>query len=456
MRNRLCFAAAMLAAAFVAHPCWGEANFEKVVEEAPVLLEAGKVEEAVGMMLSLDTLVGRSIEERKTLARKLHEMHNALIRRDESEWLLKLDEHARKLFPSERTAGADFGEACIMTGRFERAERELRAAAGQRNLDYPESRGELARVHLLLARAALVQGHIDDAKKAIAAAIESEPSAAQLYYTKAQVMLRAGDWDEAGTALKTAFRLDPDLAQPVDYLVRASCMMREAAIEQETGRNRVLEQAEKVIKQGLSRFPTAPGLHCSLGQVYLAQQKPAKAFYQFQYEIMLSGPKSSYTQEARDRIEIMTALLDKDRNSETPAEKNSYLKIAYGAAALMKMQPGGYEAAIENIRKGLRANGDDCLPLQVLLGRALAGLKQYEKAAEVFRTVVRIDPHFVPGYVDLGDVCEELGDREGALKHYATALTLDKHNWRVREMLNKVGRMERRPEQRTPGGRRAD
>jgi len=444
MRKRFCLIAIVLAAAFAGRPCLGEVSFEKIVSDAPVLLEAGKLEEAVEMVRSLDTLAGRSIDQRKTLARKLHDMHNTLLRRDESDWLLKLGEHARKLFPSERTAGADYGEACIRAGRFDLAERELLAAVGQRNLDYPAAGGELARVNLLLSRAALVQGHLDVAKKAIAMATEQAPADARMYYMKAQVMLRDGDWAEVSAALSKAFKLDPKLAQPVDYMVRASAMGREAALEQGPSRVQTLAQAEKLLEQGLKRYPTAPGMHYSLGQLYLAQEKPAAAFYQFQYEMMLSGPKSSYMQEAKDQIEIITALLEKD--IKTTGEKDTFLKIAYGAAALMKMQPGDYEVAIENIHKGLRANGDNCLPLQVLLGRAYLGLGDHKKAAEVFRNVVRIDKHFVPGYVDLGDACEAIGEREEALKHYAVAYSLDKYNWRVLEMLDKVDRMQQLPE----------
>jgi tetratricopeptide (TPR) repeat protein len=48
----------------------------------------------------------------------------------------------------------------------------------------------------------------------------------------------------------------------------------------------------------------------------------------------------------------------------------------------------------------------------------------------------------VPAYVDLGDTYEKLAKREKALEQYGKALTLDKHNWRVREMLKRIGELK--------------
>jgi len=402
------------------------ADFDTIVAEAPVRAKAGKIKESVELLLQLDSLVGRSILEKKRLAGVLQDMHEELTRREELAWLYKLDEHARKLFPRERNFGCNFAQACMAKGDFERAAKVAAEAAGQSNSYYRENDQDAARANLLLARAGLVLGKVAQAEEAINKAIEMSPADAQLHYTRARVMLRAGKWDEVTEALNTAFRLDEKLAQPVDYLVRASCAQREGSYD----------QAQKVLEEGLSRYPTAPGLHCSLGQVYLAKNQPAEAFYHFQYEIMLSGPKSSYTDEARDQIEIMTALLDREKD---PA---NYLKVAYGAAALMNMNPEGYEKAVENIKKGLRANGDDCLPLQVLLGNAYVGLGKFDEAIKAFEAALRIDPFFVPAYVDLGDIYEKLGKRDKALEQYGRALTLDKHNWRVREMLKKIGELK--------------
>jgi len=397
------------------------ANFDTIVAEAPVQIKAGKIKESVELLLRLDSLAGRSILEKKRLAGVLQDMHEELTKREEFAWLYKLDEHARKLFPEERNSGSNFAEVCMAKGDFERAAKVSAEAARQSNSYYLKDENA-ARANLLLARASLVLGKVEEAAKAIDKAIEISPSDAQLHYTRAQVMLQARRWDQVTESVNTAFRLDEKLAQPVDYLVRASCARREGAHD----------QAQKVLQEGLSRYPTAPGLHCSLGQVYQAKKQPAKAFYEFQYEIMLSGPRSSYTDKAKDQIEIVTSLLDREKDPD------NYLKVAYGAAALMSMNPEGYEKAIENIKKGLRANGDDCLPLQVLLGNAYVGLGKHNEAIKAFESALRIDPFFVPAYVDLGDTYEKLGKREKALEQYAKALTRDKHNWRVREMLKRI------------------
>jgi len=439
MKKLLMFAAFVSAAAVSVSVSEAAPDFKMIITEAPIRIKAGKVKESVELLMGLEGLAGRSILEKKRLAGVLQDMHKELAKREELAWLYKLAEHARKLFPTELNSGANFGEACMAKGDFERAAKVLAEAAGQSNSYYVAADRDAARVNLLLARADLVLGDAEGAEEAIGRAIEISPSGARLHYARAQVMLQARKWDQVADALNTAFRLDAKLAQPVDYLVRASCVQREGDYD----------QAQKVLVEGLSRYPMASGLHCALGKVFLAKEESrddaakerppkrfyAEAFYQFQYEIMLSGPLSSYTDEARDQIEIMTALIDREKDHD------NYLKVAYGAAALMNMTPGSYEKAIENIKKGLRANGDDCLPLQVLLGHAYVGLGDDEKAAKAFETVLRIDPFFPPGYVDLGDIYEKLGKRENALEQYGKALALDKHNWRVREMLKRIDKL---------------
>ncbi len=429
MKKLLTFCAFVLAAVASVSTSLAAPDVRTVVREAPVLVKAGKIKESVELLLRFDSLVGRSILEKKSLARVFQDTHDELLKREKYVWLYKLDEHARKLFPRELSSGANFGEVCIVKGDFKLAARLLREAAAQSNSYYPKNpkkRKATVRVNLLLAQATLVLGEVKEAEQAIDKALAVSPADAQLYYTRAQVMMRAKKWKQVAKALDKAFSIDPALAQPVDYLVRASCAQREGAYG----------QARKVLEEGLERYPTAPGLHYGLGQVFQALGESARAFYLFQHEIMLSGPGSSYTDEAKDQIEITTALIDKEK------DRGNYLKVAYGAAALVNMSPGSYEKAIENIKKGLRANGDDCLPLQVLLGHAYVGLDEHEQAIKAFEAALRVDPFFVPAYVDLGNAYEKLGKRDKALEHYAKALTLDKHNWRVREMLKAVDELK--------------
>ena len=401
-------------------------NFKKIVEQAPVLAKAGKLQEAGELLQQLNSLGGCSIIQKKTLAGVFQQLHDELDHRGEVGLLYKLDEHARSLFPTEKQAGVNFAQACISKGNFEAAANILKEAAKQSNSYFAPGPNPDARLNFLLAQASLVLNKIDDAKAAIEKAITADPADAQNHYTKAQIMMRAQKWDEVSKSSVLAFKLNPKLAQPVDYLVRASCHQREGEFD----------QAQKVIEDALSRYPTAPGLHYSLGQVFQGKRQAAPAFYQYQYEIMLTGPQSSYTNDAKDQIEIMTALLTKEKNPD------NYLKVAYGAAALMNMKPGSYEKAIENIKKGLRANGDNCLPLQALLGHAYMGLGKYEDAAKAFEAALFVDSFFVPAYVDLGDMYQKLDKKDKAFEQYGKAMTLDKLNWRVKEMLQKVDAMK--------------
>ena len=414
----------LLIMGLLATACLADAaqDIKKIIDQAPVLAKAGKITDAAGLLLQVESLAGRTILEKKTLAAAFQQLHTELLRRDELALLYKVAERARSLFSSEKQAGINFGEACVLRGDYDAAAKVLQEAAKQNSTWFASGKADDARLHLLLAQASLVLNKLGDAVAAVETAIAADPADARSHYAKAQVMMRAEKWSDVAASSALAFKLNPKLAQPVDYLVRASCYQREQAYD----------QAQKVVEEGLSRYPTASGMHCALGHIFLGKKQAAPAFYHFQYEIMLSGPRSSYTEEAKDQIEIMTALLTREKDPD------DYLKVAYGAAALMNMKPGGYEKAIDNIKKGLRANGDNCLPLQVLMGNAQTALGNHDEAAKAFEAALLIDPFFVPAYVDLGDAYEKLGKREKALEQYGKAMTLDKSNWRVKEMIEKV------------------
>ncbi|HUS57761.1 MAG TPA: tetratricopeptide repeat protein [Planctomycetota bacterium] len=396
-------------------------------ERAALLAKAGKVDEAVNLLLGVESVAGRSIIERKSLAKAFQDVHDELTRRGDTDAAYKAAERARALFPKEKRSGMNLGELCMATGKFQAAANILKECAAQSSSIYAASPGDDLRIHLLLARASLVLGKLPEARKAISKATDIAPADPQLLYLKAQVAMAQGKWDEAGKALDNAFKINPQLAQPVDYLVRASCYLQQKAHD----------LAKKTIEEGLGRYPTASGLHCALGRVHQAAGRPAEAFYEFQCEIMLSGPKSSYSDEASAQIEIITALLSKEKDPD------NYLKIGYGVVALRNMKPGSYENAVEEIKKGLRTVGDNCLPLQMLLGMAYVDLGQYADAIKAFEAALMIDLYFVPAYVDLADVYLKLGQKERAITLYAKAMTYDRNNWRVKEMLKEIDNLRK-------------
>jgi len=399
--------------------------------QAVPLAAAGRFDDAANALLAVESIGRVAMTQRHDLAAAFQNVHDTFAQRGEYELLLKVDTHARKLFPSEKRSAVNLAEAHISAGEFEAAVKLLTESLDQRSIVYPERAGIDMHSNLLLARADLALGAVEEAQAAVQRAEAAGPNQAEVFYAKAQVMMRAGEREAAADSIAKAFAIDTQAAQPVDYLVKATCHQQ----------NMEFDLAQKTIEDALKRYPAAPGLHYGLGQVYLARRAAdpedktpwvARAFYTFQHEMMLSGAESTYSREAGRLMEIITALLsDED-------EPDSYLRIAYGAAALANMKPGGYETALDYIEKGLRANGDDCLPLQMLNGHTHAALGKYEEAAQAYENVILAHPYFPPAYIDLGEIYLRLDRKEEALEMFAKGMTIDKENWRVKEMLKRM------------------
>jgi len=400
------------------------AGLADAIQKLPARVKAGELKESVDLVRQIGSLSGLTMKDRKQLAAAFQIIHAELARRNEADLLFPAAEHARKLFPGERWSGINLGEAAVRKGDFELAARVLPEAAGQPNRMGTAAPDDESRLNVLLARTWLTLNKLDKARTAADAAIAADPADARGLYLKAQILLRSGDHDQACKLSREAFAKNPKAALPSDYLVRASCLLR----------GKDFDTARKVMEEAIKQYPTAPGLHFGLGQAFLALQgqskdNVARAFYQFQHEIMLSGPRSNYTGEAKDQLEILTALIAEEKDNE------AYLKVAYGAAAIQYMKPGSYDKAIAEIQKGLRTNGDDCLPLQMLLGQAYGFLGKHEEAIEAFSNLLRIDPAFVPAYVELGHQYLALGKDDQAKEQYARALVIDRANWRVAEIV---------------------
>ena len=68
-----------------------------------------------------------------------------------------------------------------------------------------------------------------------------------------------------------------------------------------------LPMGEKILRDGLQEFPAASGMHLVLGRILEKKGAAAEAFYEYQWEVALSGVDSEPGDEASART-VMDSL----------------------------------------------------------------------------------------------------------------------------------------------------
>lgn len=174
-----------------------------------------------------------------------------------------------------------------------------------------------------------------------------------------------------------------------------------------------LDDAQRVVDKGRSRFPKAHGFHLKQGNIHLARGKAAEAFYEYQYELMRAGFHESGPAAGR----AIAAMI------KSNARGPEYDEIQRCILAMAKLRVDGKAAhadfkSIEDAR-GVR------YVLSVFIAEAHVQMRNYDVAARVYRSLIARDPYFVPAYVELAGVLRLQGKKKEAADLDAKARAID-------------------------------
>lgn len=179
-----------------------------------------------------------------------------------------------------------------------------------------------------------------------------------------------------------------------------------------------LPMGEKILRDGLQEFPAASGMHLVLGRILEKKGAAAEAFYEYQWEVALSGVDSEPGDEASARTVM---LLQK----QSPARAE--MVAVMHALQIAQSSPTAAVAALESIVKtrGHRAVLD-------LYSAEISSMAGDDAAAIAsFKRTIEEAPALVPAYVELSHVLAKQGHEAEAKALLEQARRIDPTNWRL-------------------------
>lgn len=218
--------------------------------------------------------------------------------------------------------------------------------------------------------------------------------------------------DEARDWSHRAIALQPELAAPYITLARI------AALERDT------DQATQQVKKALGFEPRSAEAHSAQGEVFEAQGRDKEAIAEYQQAINLAPedwrwPMSlgvaQYRQgnqkEALSQFERAAAL--------EPDNAMSFYDLS-----IMHRQSGQLEQASKELDRSISLDPTD--RKYAALGSILLFQGQYDKAAEMERKAIALNPNSYQAYEDLGAAYSWSGtNRDKAVQAYRKAIELE-------------------------------
>ena len=209
------------------------------------------------------------------------------------------------------------------------------------------------------------QKNFMQAQAALRQALRLDSSLHDAHFILGQIAQQQSDRLQAIHHFKEVLRLESDFELAYRELGAELFLIQEAA------------EAERVVLEGVSRYPTSTDLHSILGGIYFYLNLPLKAIHSYDKALALM-PENS---------QIMSNL---------------------GAAYNLSDDP---DRAIELLQRAIELTPQDA-DIQCNLGISMLSKRRYVEALQCFHATIALDPNHDDGHRNLGFASLLLGDFE--------------------------------------------
>ncbi len=245
-------------------------------------------------------------------------------------------------------------------------------------------------------------------------AVRTLPSNAALLRQRGLARVEAQKWDEALADFDKAIAADPKQVQT--YQWKAAVLVK----------IKRLPEALAVLEKGHSIAPNNVDLIVDKGQILVTQMKYKAAAEELTRALAIDGSNLPI-------LELRAALFEQvGEKAKALADVDKVLKIKPNQPNVMRMRAtllasmGKNDAAVEELQSLHKANPKDWQTL-LDLGKLYIGMKDYNKAIEIFTSILVDHPDEVEAMRGRADALLNSGRRAEAVVDYERALKLQSH-----------------------------
>ncbi|WP_151118917.1 O-linked N-acetylglucosamine transferase family protein [Hypericibacter adhaerens] len=333
-----------------------------LLQEGLARHQAGRLDEAI-------ELYQRVLKERPTQPDALHLSGVIHHQRGDSKMAVKLIRKALKGDPSNANALVNLGAALTALERWEEAGDVLQEAVS-RLPNSAEAQGNLGAAH---ERA----GRLSDAASSYRRASELNPANPQYLRRWADSAYNIGVWQEAATAFDRYLQMVPGDTDARNNMGLALQELRRT------------DQAIEALQRSLADQPDNAMIHANLGNALGQAGRLVEAEIHFRRSVELAPD------DWRMQINLVNLLWELGRIDE----------------------------AFARIEKVIATRPDDAQLLQQTATR-LTGVRHYERAEQLLKRAIEIDPNLAEAYNGLGNIAALRFDYAGSIGQYSKAIEL--------------------------------
>ena len=274
---------------------------------------------------------------------------------------------------------------------------------------YPDHLSAPYNLGLIFAR----RGDWTNAEKYFKEAVKRNPNKADMWFALGWAIENMSDSSSALEHYNHALSINP---QHVRALTHSAVIMF---------RNGEQHNARKYLEQALTIDPNYVDARFNLGQVLLAERKPADALKQFMAIIEKYQPKHELLKgiglchvQMLNYNEALNYLIKAKEMKPEQWDAETILAVCYAGL--------GKREECKQIIKGLKKDNFDTVQA-FNLGHAWELLGEWDEAETYYKTVLEKDNHNADAWAGLGNVYLNRGDNDSAYTYFRRAIEINPH-----------------------------
>jgi tetratricopeptide (TPR) repeat protein len=255
----------------------------------------------------------------------------------------------------------------------------------------------------------------DEALPRLRAAHRAAPDWAEAARALGQAEFLIRQYKASARAYSRAFEVDPHLGDARDLSYYSAALT-------ESGD---LDGGIASIQAAVQRFPYAPGLHASLGDMLVKEKSFAEAYYEYTLELLLHGIRGMFAKGALDGVSNVLAQVD--------LKKPENHELQLFSIGLNYLQQDQAHEAVHTFQHLLEVSQSATPLTRLLLAEAHLEASDAASARIELERYLASSPDFVPALVLASHAYKFLGENERARAAHQRAKLLFPEYWKLQK-----------------------